>query len=215
MSENDEPSVDLARTAVVAADTRLPETYLVVVAGELAGRRFRLHKPRMVIGAAGRGADNDIDIDLATLSARHAAVELSRDGTVRVWDLRSSNGTYLNDEAIDAAGGGLRVKSGDTISLGPDLTFALRHPGDESDTGSVSAARSALGGEQKAKRRGRRRAQKTAVQKTPPGISSDVPLGKILGYLVSGGIVVCTLFGLLNDAFDFVGLVKGFFGGGG
>jgi hypothetical protein len=215
MSEKDEPSVDLARTAVVAADTRLPETYLVVIEGELAGRRFRLHKPRMVIGAAGRGADNDIDIELATLSARHAAVELSRDGTVRLWDLRSSNGTYLNDEPIDASGGGLRVKSGDTISLGPDLTFALQHPGDESQTGSVGAGRKALGDEQRPGRRGRRRAQKTAVHSSPPGISSDVPLGKVLGYLVSGGIVVCTLFGLLNDAFDFVGLVKGVFGGGG
>ena len=213
MSENDESAADLARTAVVAADARLPETYLVVAEGELAGRRFRLHKPRMVIGAAGRGANNDIDIDLATLSARHAAVELSRDGVVRLWDLSSSNGTYLNDEPIDAADGGLRVNSGDTISLGPDLTFALRQPGDESEADSGTTARKSQGHEQKPKRR--RRAQQTAVHNSPPGISSDVPLGKILGYLVSGGIVVCTLFGLLNDAFDFVGLVKGVFGGGG
>jgi hypothetical protein len=95
------------------------------------------------------------------------------------------------------------------------LTFALQHPGDESQTGSVGAGRKALGDEQRPGRRGRRRAQKTAVHSSPPGISSDVPLGKVLGYLVSGGIVVCTLFGLLNDAFDFVGLVKGVFGGGG
>ena len=214
MSEKGEPEADLARTAVVAADTRLPELYLVVREGQLAGRRFRLHKQRIVIGAAGRGANNDIDIDLLTLSARHAAVELSRDGTVQLWDLRSSNGTYLNDQAI-APGTGYTVQRGDSIGLGPDLVLTLRHPGDEDDIGSVTAARNAIGAGQK--RRGRREGGKesTSIHNTPPGISSDVPLGKILGYLVSGGIVVCTLFGLLNDAFDFVGVVKGFFGAGG
>jgi hypothetical protein len=214
MSEEDELGTDLARTAVVVADTRLPETYLVVTDGELAGRRFRLHKGRMIIGAAGRGANNDIDLDLATLSARHAEIELKADGTVHLWDLDSSNGTYLNGEAIDATES-RRVQSGDEIGLGPDLTFQLRRRGDEEPIGSVSAARNAIG---KGERRGWRKASrsgKTGTPSAPPGISSDVPLGKILGYLVSAGIIGCTLFGLLNDAFDFVGLVQGLFGGGG
>ena len=211
----EELDVDLARTAVVMADTRLPEAYLVAVDGALAGRRFRLHKSRMVIGAAGRGADNDIEIDLPTLSARHAALELSVDGTVRIWDLSSSNGTYLNDQAIPQEEGQI-IKSGDIIALGPDLTFTLKRGGDESSGGSVSAARRAIGtGRQHQQEDEGQRAEQTVVQNTPPGISSDVPLGKILGYLVSGGIISCTLFGLLNDAFDFVGLVQGFFGGGG
>jgi len=214
MSDKGEPEADLARTAVVAADIRLPEVYLVVREGQLAGRRFRLHKQRIVIGAAGRGANNDIDVDIPTLSARHAAVEVSRDGTVHVWDLKSSNGTYLNDQSI-APGTGYTVERGDTIGIGPDLVFTLQYPGDVDDVGSVTAARNAIGAGQKRRDHGTGGRQRTELHNSPPGISSDVPLGKILGYLVSGGIVVCTLFGLLNDAFDFVGLVKGFFGAGG
>lgn len=213
MSEEDELEADLARTAVVAADLRLPEIYLVVHGGQLAGRRFRLHKQRIVIGA-GRGANNEINIDIPTLSARHAAVELSRDGTVLLWDLKSSNGTYLNDQAI-APGTGYRVNRGDTVRLGPDLVFTLRHSGDGDEVSSVTAARGAIGSGEKRPRRKESGTPSTAARSTPPGISSDVPLGKILGYLISGGIVVCTLFGLLNDAFDFVGLVKGFFGAAG
>ena len=213
MNENDELSSDLARTAVVAADTRLPEVYLLVVEGEFSGRRFRLHKQRMVIGAAGRGANNDIDLALPTLSAQHASVELSIDGQVRIQDLNSSNGTYLNDVVLEA-GEAREVEEGDEIGLGPDLVFQLTRSRSTNAEAELESARGAVGSSSK---RGRPAsddsARETETSNQPPGISSDVPLGKILGYLLSAGIVACTLFGVLNDTLDFMGILKSFFGG--
>ena len=211
MSDDDTLTSDLARTAVVAADTRLPERYLVIRGGRLDGRRFRIHKSRMVIGAAGRGATNEIALDLPTLSAQHAAIEIRPTGIVHVHDLNSSNGTFINDETVPPGSSQL-VGIGDEVSLGPDLTFELVGPSHTEGTDAPAGHRSSSTSHQT--EAGSRRPRGSTTSQAPPrGISSDVPLGRILGYLISGAIVSCTIFGLLNDTLDLMGIVQSIFGG--
>ena len=210
MTKEEALPVDLSKTTIVSADDSLPETYLVVEEGEFAGRRYRLHKKRMVIGASGRGAKNDIDFDLSTLSARHAEVELRIDGTVLIRDLRSSNGTYLDEVQVEP-GAEVEVTAGALIGLGPNLNLTIRTPENDSEIGSETAARQAVANGQR-----QRDGQSLSNSKqTPPGIRSDMPLGKILSYLLSAFIALCALFGILSDASEFFDAILGLLGRGG
>ena len=59
----------------------------------------RLTKPRVSLGRSGGGAD--IEIDDAAVSRLHCAVAVKQD-TVRLCDLGSANGTYMNGERVRA-----------------------------------------------------------------------------------------------------------------
>lgn len=64
----------------------------------------------------GRGSLNSIVIDAESVSRHHAV--LTRDGeTVRLHDLGSRNGTFVNDVKVLAR----RLRHGDTIALGDCL----------------------------------------------------------------------------------------------
>jgi pSer/pThr/pTyr-binding forkhead associated (FHA) protein len=60
----------------------------------------QLTKARTSIGRTGGGAD--IEIDDPQVSALHCAVGVTHD-MVRLCDLDSANGTYLNGERVEAA----------------------------------------------------------------------------------------------------------------
>jgi len=61
----------------------------------------------------GRGSLNSIVIDAESVSRHHAV--LSRDGdTVKLHDLGSRNGTYVNDVRVRVR----RLRHGDTITMG-------------------------------------------------------------------------------------------------
>ena len=71
----------------------------------------------------GRRRDCDLQIPLTRVSNRHC--QLNRDqGVLKVRDLGSRNGTYLNGERIDEA----VVQPGDYIGVGP-ITFVLQIDG--------------------------------------------------------------------------------------
>ncbi len=71
----------------------------------------------------GRRRDCDLQIPLTRVSKRHC--QLNRDqGVLKVRDLGSRNGTYLNGERIDEA----VVQPGDYIGVGP-ITFVLQIDG--------------------------------------------------------------------------------------
>jgi len=72
---------------------------LSVIAGPSAGLTRELTKSRTSIGKAGGGAD--IEIDDPQVSPMHCAIGLTED-TVRLCDLDSTDGTYVNDERIQA-----------------------------------------------------------------------------------------------------------------
>ena len=76
-------------------------TISVTKGGPASPLVYQLTKARTSIGRAGGGAD--IEIDDPQVSALHCAVGVTQD-MVRLCDLDSANGTYLNGERVEAAG---------------------------------------------------------------------------------------------------------------
>jgi hypothetical protein len=79
--------------------------------GERAGEHFIPQGDRTTIG---RSPDNDIFLDDVTVSRKHAVV-LQSGGELRIEDLGSLNGTFVNRRRIDAA---TRLESGDEVQIG-------------------------------------------------------------------------------------------------
>lgn len=71
-----------------------------LIAGPTKGLIHRLAKPRISIGHTGGGAD--IEIDDPKVSGLHCVVGVTQD-RIRLCDLDSANGTYINDERVQAA----------------------------------------------------------------------------------------------------------------
>ena len=71
-----------------------------IIRGPSKGLAQQLSKPRISIGSTGGGAD--IEIDDPKVSHLHCAVGV-RQNLVRLYDLDSTNGTYINDERVQAA----------------------------------------------------------------------------------------------------------------
>lgn len=91
---------------------------LHVTSGPSAGRTFRLDKQIVTVG---RSPTSDILLPDERVSGNHAIVKLTPAG-LQVHDLHSTNGTYVNDTAIDSA----RLRDGDRLRLGnTELLFVL------------------------------------------------------------------------------------------
>jgi serine phosphatase RsbU (regulator of sigma subunit)/pSer/pThr/pTyr-binding forkhead associated (FHA) protein len=91
---------------------------LVTIQGPNAGQRFPLTRERIEIGRQG---DSDIYLESLAVSRQHA--RLVREGTSwLVEDAGSSNGTYLNGEAV---AGRRPLRQGDSLQIGP-YVFGLR-----------------------------------------------------------------------------------------
>ena len=70
-----------------------------VIAGPSQGTECELSRPLITIGRLGGAAD--ITIDDSEVSGLHCAIEVRRDA-IFLHDLRSRNGTYLNDSRVFA-----------------------------------------------------------------------------------------------------------------
>jgi pSer/pThr/pTyr-binding forkhead associated (FHA) protein len=105
-------------TSEVGTDGRtlhLPENTeisLRALEGKERGTVYAVPKPRMTIG---RG-NTDIVVDDPMISRTHCALEVSDDG-IRVLDLGSTNGTFVNDKQVESAA----LSSGSTFRLGEHL----------------------------------------------------------------------------------------------
>jgi hypothetical protein len=96
--------------------TATPPASLQPLTGDMAGRAFNISKTLLSIG---RGLDNDLVIDDARVSRHHAQVTF-RHGHYLLRDLRSTNGTFVNNQPVEA----VVLASGDLISIGGfELTF--------------------------------------------------------------------------------------------
>lgn len=99
---------------------------VIVKRGPNAGSRFRLQKP---VTTAGRHPESDIYLDDITASRRHAEFRAD-DGTYRIVDITSLNGTYVNRKAVESA----VLANGDEIQIGKSSLVFLTNP-TENDTG--------------------------------------------------------------------------------
>jgi len=62
----------------------------------------------------GRAADNDLCLDNDSVSGRHAELYYLPDGTFRICDLDSTNGTWVNGKQVSSQ----ILQSGDVVELG-------------------------------------------------------------------------------------------------
>jgi len=93
---------------------------LVVKRGPNAGSRFVLDQP---VTSAGRHPGSDIFLDDVTVSRRHAQFRWEN-GEVRVVDVGSLNGTYVNRQAAQSA----VLASGDEVLIGKFRLVFLSTP---------------------------------------------------------------------------------------
>ncbi len=114
----------------VASDSGLaaPERASVrapILEGASAGlehRRFALRSGRQTIG---RGADNDLVIDDASVSLSHAWI-INQHGRHAIMNTLSTNGTFVNDQRIHET----TLRHGDRVRLGQtEFVFLTREPG--------------------------------------------------------------------------------------
>lgn len=84
--------------------------YLVHISGPRRGKTYQLRE-RFNIGRDAE--DNDLVIDDDAVSGHHARIKLEKDQFV-LYDLASTNGTFVNDERIDKHA----LSDGDVIKMG-------------------------------------------------------------------------------------------------
>ncbi|MCS7034413.1 MAG: FHA domain-containing protein [Phycisphaerae bacterium] len=100
------------------------QVVLVMFKNDGSRRSFSLHKSSTVVG---RREDCDVRIPLGEISRKHC--RLVRDETgLRIEDLGSSNGTYVNGQRVQSA----RISAGDTIQIG-SVVFVVQLDGVPAD----------------------------------------------------------------------------------
>ena len=88
------------------------------LSAELGGKQFEIHGSMTV----GRSQESDICIALIGMSRRHATITVSEEGLL-VEDLKSSNGTFINNTRVDTG----IARNGDTLGF-DTLKFAVSGP---------------------------------------------------------------------------------------
>jgi two-component system, cell cycle response regulator len=86
------------------------EACLVVIYGHDLGRKFSLESPSLTLG---RSNKCDIQIDQESVSRAHSKI-INAGRSVRIRDLGSTNGTYVNDELVEER----TLVDGDFIKIG-------------------------------------------------------------------------------------------------
>lgn len=96
---------------------------LELVAGLETGQLFEVSGFPLTIGRQPEAKDQ-IAIPSGTVSRRHARIDRRGEGFV-VQDLGSSNGTFLNDQSVDAP---IEIRDGDVIGLGRTVRLVFHAP---------------------------------------------------------------------------------------
>ncbi|RMG93925.1 MAG: diguanylate cyclase [Deltaproteobacteria bacterium] len=86
---------------------------VVVIYGPELGRKFNIEGRQLTIG---RGTHNDICISQDSVSRNHAVLEVDGEG-VKIRDLGSTNGVYVNDIKVHE----IYLKDGDIIKIGRSI----------------------------------------------------------------------------------------------
>ena len=114
MSGDDKPT---AVRPVKVARGRAPNEIacVEVLSGGSSGRLLPLTTGSTLIG---RGSTCDLPLDDDGVSRRHAKIAITEGGEVKLIDLASTNGTYLNGEKVELTS----IREGDRIQVGSDVT---------------------------------------------------------------------------------------------
>lgn len=99
---------------------------VVLIMFRADGERRSFSLPR-AITVIGRREDCDLRIPLAEVSRKHCRLIVEGD-TLRVEDLGSSNGTYVNGHRVQEA----QVEAGSSVTVGP-VTFVVQVDGVPAD----------------------------------------------------------------------------------
>jgi len=86
---------------------------LLIVSGPMSGTRFQVGAGGVRLG---RSSSNDVHVPDEELSRNHCLFEQSGEAGVRVTDLASANGTFVNGEQLGSDS--RELKAGDTIEVG-------------------------------------------------------------------------------------------------
>ena len=90
-----------------------------VLTGPAQGLLYRLTKPRVILGRAGA----DVVIEDSEISRQHCAIEV-KNTIIRLKDLDSTNGTFLEDERVRAA----ELQSGAEFRIGSSVVRVTLEP---------------------------------------------------------------------------------------
>ena len=94
---------------------------LTVIKGPDQGRRFEIDAP---VPTLGRDTKNDVRLHDSEISRHHAELRRTEEGYV-LYDLKSSNGTFLNGKKIECS----LVRTGDRIRIGQsEMIFTADPP---------------------------------------------------------------------------------------
>ena len=100
---------------------------LQFLSGEMAGKVVILQPGQKWI--LGRGADADLPIADKSLSRKHCELETTGE-TVKVTDLGSSNGSYVNKEKVKEA----KLELGDQLRIGKSNMVLIEPPSNTENT---------------------------------------------------------------------------------
>jgi diguanylate cyclase (GGDEF)-like protein len=106
----------IIRDKTVITDVKRPEikeikqAYLVIIYGKELGRRFKIDIGVRIIG---RAIKSDIYLDDDSVSRTHAKIK-NNGKSIQIQDLKSTNGTYVNDQSIILKS----LHDGDLIKIG-------------------------------------------------------------------------------------------------
>ena len=93
--------------------------YLIMVSGGIPGAMLRLAPEGTWLG---RAPDSTFQFREITISRNHAALAVDPQGLVRLTDLGSTNGTFLNGRRLRAHQA-FRLNDGDRVQLGSSVIF--------------------------------------------------------------------------------------------
>ena len=102
---------------MVATERQSMKIKLKVLKGSGAGKEVKIPTPECLIG---RSSECHLRPKSDAISRRHCAIVVE-EGTVKVRDFGSKNGTFINERRVE---GDLVVRSGDVVRFGP-LSFEM------------------------------------------------------------------------------------------
>lgn len=102
------------------AKRRRGRPYFTVLSGKGVGRVFR---PTVGESTIGRGSSADFELNEDGVSRLHAKLVREVDGTAKIMDLNSTNGTYVNGRRVEVES----LREGDRVRIGQSATLDFRY----------------------------------------------------------------------------------------